>query len=388
MSIYIDKNNGRLFVQFMFRGETYKRRLPAGTTKAEAAQLETKLKHDLFFNNAGTADHGAAVLWETFIDKTYLEYVAVNSPDSLDRAIIICRESMPFFRGKSIDAIKPADVEKLKGFLMSKRYKGRLRSPATIHREMAFISKVFSLAMRNDLCTYNPCSRVDLPKVDNIQDRILPDEDVERFLSCFRNTLQRDICTVVLYTGLRQNDVLGLTKDQVNWQTNKIVLTQGKTKRRVLIFMHPLVAAILTARIANGNDLFFPSYRTGEKLKSIKNGIRLACRRAEIPPLSIRDLRRTFGTQLHEKGYDDKTVADCLGHSDLRSVHRYKRGTKIQKEAILSLEYKVDSTKIPTSAENQPQTENTKPPQTLVEMTRIELATSALRTQWSELPIH
>lgn len=388
MSVYTDKKTGRLFVQFMFRGETYKRRLPDGASKAEAAQLETKLKHDLFFNNAGTAANEPKVLWETFVDKTYLEYVAMNSPGDLDRAIAICRESMRFFRGKSIDAIKPADVERLKGHLMTKRYQGKLRKPATIAREMAFISKAFSLAMRNDLCVYNPKSRVDMPKVDNIQDRILSDEHVGRFLNAFRIDLQRDICTVVLYTGLRQNDVLGLTKDKVNWQTNKIVLTQGKTKRRVSIFMHPLVSEILAARWENEGELFFPSYRTGRQLKSIKNAIRFACKRAEIPMLSIRDLRRTFGTQLHEKGYDDKTVADCLGHADLRSVHRYKRGTKIQKEAILSLEYKAESAKIPTTAKEWPLPNDANPLETLVEMRGVEPLTSALRTQWSELPIH
>ena len=341
MSVNVDRKTGRLFVQFMFRGQTYKRRLPAGTTKTEAARLETQLKHDLFFNNTSTKAEGPKVLWETFVDKVYLEYVAANhSAISLEKAIVICRESMPYFKGRPIDEIKPADVEQFKTARMTTPTRhGRPRMASTVHREMSIISRVFSMAVRNDLCTYNPCSRIDLPKFDNVQNRILPDADVERFLLCFRNGLQRDICTVVLYTGLRQNDVFGLRKDAVNWQTGQILLIQGKTKRRVLINMHPRVREVLDRRFNGDGELFFPSYRTGRQLTTIKNAIRFACERAGIEPLGMRVLRRTFGTQLHEKGYDDKTVADCLGHADLRSVHRYKRGTQIVKDAILSLDY-------------------------------------------------
>ena len=381
MSVYTDRKTGRLFIQFTFRGETVKRRLPEGATKAQAAKLETKLKNDLFFDNQGTSER-PSVLWEVFVDRVYLEFVAANhSHDSLEKAIVICRASMPFLKGKTIDSIKPADLEAFKTARMNTPTRhGKRRLASTIHREMSIISRVFSMAVRNDLCTYNPCTRVDLPKFDNIQDKILHDADVDVFLRSFRNGLQRDICTVVLYTGLRQNDVFGLTKDKVDWNTGKITLIQGKTKRRVSITMHPRVIDILAQRVDNGSDLFFPSYRTGERLTSIKNAIRFACIRAGIPVLTIRDLRRTFGTQLHENGYDDKTVADCLGHSDLRSVHRYKRGTRIQKEAILSLEYKTDRAKIRASANEQPSNEHAEPNKTLVEMRRIELLASALRT--------
>ncbi|MFN6963739.1 MAG: tyrosine-type recombinase/integrase, partial [Pyrinomonadaceae bacterium] len=55
------------------------------------------------------------------------------------------------------------------------------------------------------------------------------------------------------------------------------------------------------------------------------------------PHLSIRDLRRTFGTRLHESAFDDTTVAQLLGHSDLRSIHRYKRGSRIKRTAVDSL---------------------------------------------------
>lgn len=386
MSVLTDHKTGRLFVQFVFKGETKKKRLPAGTTKQEAKQFEIDWKHRLFYDRKEVSKDD--MLWEEFIDRIYLEDVAAN-PVALEKALVICKASMPFFKGMTIRSIKPADVERLKVVrIQTLTRHGHPRKPATIHRELSIIRSAFSMAVRNDLADYNPCSRIRLPRFDNIQDKILLDADVDLFLRSFRNGLQRDICTVVLYTGFRQNDVFGLKKEHVNWQTGKIALIQGKTQRRVSNIMHPKVVEILLKREDNGSDLYFPSYRTGKKLTTIKNGIRFACIRSGIPPLGMRDLRRTFGTQLHESGWDDKTVADCLGHADLRSVHRYKRGTKIQKEAILSLEYKADSCQISTSTQQQPQTDDPNYMQTLVEMRRIELLASALRTDNAVEQIH
>lgn len=385
MSVLTDHKTGRLFVQFVFKGETKKKRLPAGTTKQEAKQFEVDWKHRLFYDRKEVSKDD--MLWEEFIDRIYLEDVAANHPPAaLEKALVICKASMPFFKGMTIRSIKPADAERLKVRRMQTVTRhGHTRKPSTVHREMSIIRSAFSMAVRNDLADYNPCSRIRLPKFDNIQDKILPEADVDTFLRSFRNGLQRDICTVVLYTGLRQNDVFGLRKTHVNWKTGRVSLLQGKTKRRVSNIMHPKVVEILLRREGNGSDLYFPSYRTSKQLTTIKNGIKFACQRAGIPSLGMRDLRRTFGTQLHESGWDDKTVADCLGHSDLRSVHRYKRGTKIQEKAILSLDYRA---KIDATTQEQPLATDANLLKELVEMRRIELLASALRTENAVTLIH
>jgi integrase len=49
-------------------------------------------------------------------------------------------------------------------------------------------------------------------------------------------------------------------------------------------------------------------------------------------------LRRTFSTSLEEDGFSASTIAKLLGHSDLRSVHRYERGREILRTAVKSLE--------------------------------------------------
>lgn len=389
MPTYKCKQTGRLFVQFNYQGHTYKRRLPDTATKDDARRLETKLKSQLFFDSNGL-DGKPDMLWENFVQDVYLEYVETNHPkEALDRAIVVVRNSLPFLRGKTVRRIKPADLERFKSVRTHTLTRhGRPRKPATVHREFKVLSAAFSMAVRNDLCEYNPCSRVKLPGFDNVQNKVLHLEDETTFLSAFRNGLQRDVALVVLYTGLRQNDVLGLRRDQIDLRENEVQLIQGKTKRRVSIPIHEKVREVLERRMERCGELIFPSYRTGKQMHSIKNAIRFACIRAGIPPLTIRDLRRSYGTRLHELGYDDKTVADLLGHSDTRSVHRYKRGTEIKKKAILELGNLPARASLPSSTSGQSLEELTNLLKILVETKGIEPSTSALRMQATTPIIH
>lgn len=386
MPMYFCKRTNRHFIQFNYKGKTIKRRLPHGTTKEDADKLEVKIKHELFFESNGITERHET-LWETFVDRVYLEYVAANNPASLEKAIVICKASLPFLKGMSLRAIKPAHLEKFKASRLNTLTRhGHVRKPSTVHREMSIISRVFSMAVDNDLCDYNPVSRVRLPTFDNTQDRILEMVDEEKFFLSFRNSLQRDICRTVVYTGLRQNDVLALSDKHINWDRKEIVLTQGKTKRIVKIPMNEVVQEILERR--TGKDLFFPSYRSGNKLLSIKNGIRFACIRAGIPLLTIRDLRRTFGTWLHELGFDDATIASLLGHSDLRSVHRYKRGKAIKFHAVAALENRGKIASMSANLPNGLGESAANCLENMVEMRRIELLASALRTNSTPMQIH
>ena len=63
-----------------------------------------------------------------------------------------------------------------------------------------------------------------------------------------------------------------------------------------------------------------------------------ACARAKIKLVTIRDLRRTFGTKLGESNANTTVIARLLDHSDLRSVYRYERRKEIMRKAVEILE--------------------------------------------------
>jgi integrase len=78
---------------------------------------------------------------------------------------------------------------------------------------------------------------------------------------------------------------------------------------------------------SNGSEFVFVSVRTGRALGWIKRAFVSACKDAEIENLHFHDLRHTSSTRLADNGVDPFTIAQILGHSDLRMTARYTHAT-------------------------------------------------------------
>lgn len=345
MPVYTDKRSGRLYVQFDYKRQTFKQYLPEESTLTDARKLEIKMRSDVFFQANGMAPRDE-VLFEDYVQE-YLGTITHNS-SKFAKAEYVLIAAKPFLKGKSLRGIKAADIEKFMRFRTAQNsMHGRPRKPATIWREVSVLSALFSHAVKNDRCEVNPVSRVQKPSFDNVQNKVLNKGDEEAFLAAFdplQGEVARDICILVLNTGLRQNDVLGLTDFHLHGNT--VRLTQGKTHRIVEIPLNDTAREIIDRY--RGNGLLFPSPKTGRPMHYIRKAISGACKRVnkvrkklELPPMpavTIRDLRRTFATRLAEAGVDALTISRLLGHRDLRMVHRYARSSEVMQEAVLKLD--------------------------------------------------
>lgn len=338
MPIYADKKTGRLFIEFQYKGTRYKERLPDGTTKKDAERLEVKIKNDLMFQSHGAETKTSTLTFEVFIREYFGPAAESFTKDRYDRALIIIKAALPFLRGKAMRSIKASDIERFKQSRISLLTQhDTVRKPATVEREMSVLSSLFSMAVRNDFIDYNPCSRVKRLRFDNVQDKILRREDEQRLFDNMFSDWAKDVCRMALYTALRQNDIMTLTRFQVDLVNDCIVLVQGKTKRRVPIPLNDVSREIVTRRMSSATEFLFASPVTGKETGSVRHAMQRACRRIGIPPLTIRDLRRTALTRLVEGGADAVTASRFAGHSDPRMISRYVRSLELVRKASDSL---------------------------------------------------
>lgn len=324
MPVYLNKQTGKFFIQFQLHGDQYKEHLPRGLTRKQAEKIEIKVKAQMLFEQHGVTER-KSITFERFVQDVYLPTIEKNVTQ-FDKAIYVCKAAGPFLKGKQMRGIKPFDIERFKQSRMEKRtMHDTPRKPATVLREISIISKIFSMAVKNDICDYNPCSRIERPKFDNVQDKLLRREDEQKFFANMHSEWARDICKMALLTGLRQNDLMRLTRFQVNREAQTITLIQGKTQRRLECAYDGEAVEIISRRWDKKGTLLFPSPKSGTEKGSVRHAMTRACDRAEIPRITIRDLRRTFATRGLEDGNDAVTVADALGHASLRMIPRYIR---------------------------------------------------------------
>lgn len=349
MGVYLDKKTNRFYIEFQHRGERYKERLGDGITRKDAERLELAIKADLMFAAHGITTKRTQMTFERFVVDHFERYAEANYTEiTVDKALYVCKAAAPFFKGKALRSIKPADVERFKTSRMqTPTIHGTPRKPATVLREMSILSKIFSLAVRNDLMDYNPCSRIDKPHFDNIQDRVLSRDDEAALFANMHGEWAKDVCRLALNTGLRQADILDLTRFQVDRAARLISLIQGKTKRRVVVALNDTALEIIERRWKKTTQLLFASPKSGKRASpaAASDALERACRRAGVPKVTIRDLRRTFATRGIENGADVWTVADALGHTSLRMIPRYVRSVENKRKMVEGLEKKVRKVK-------------------------------------------
>lgn len=157
-----------------------------------------------------------------------------------------------------------------------------------------------------------------------------------------------DFVAMAINTGMRKNEILGLTWDRVCLKAGSVILRSDDTKNarpRVLPLNKEARAAVESRRqwvhkhCRDSRWVF--ADRSGERVKSIYASWREALEQAGIEDFRIHDLRHTFASWLVMKGISLYVVRDLLGHSSIKMTERYAhlaQSALVQAVAVLDEE--------------------------------------------------
>ncbi len=335
----IKKRGSKYYFDFTLPGYSRMRGvIPEARTKWEAQQAEIKLKREVFENRYELRQMGNDKLSD-FIDDVFLPWSKLNKR-TWQEDIYISRTLKEYFRGKTLREITPMLIEKFKGDRLEGITRNkRQRCPATVNREFDVLSKIFSLAIDCKKAHENPCSKVRKLRVSNQRYRYLLPEEQPRLMAALDGPRAhlKPAVIVALGTGMRLGEQLRLKRRQVDFLRNLVTPTETKNGKDRDIPMNVEVRAAFVELCKNktADDYVFASPKTDGRLKEVKKGFKTALRIAGIEGLRWHDLRATFGTRLGEAGYDAFTIAQLMGHSDIRMTARYVRGTERNKRAAV-----------------------------------------------------
>ncbi|HKP85557.1 MAG TPA: site-specific integrase, partial [Blastocatellia bacterium] len=110
------------------------------------------------------------------------------------------------------------------------------------------------------------------------------------------------------------------------------LLLNGHHVPPVVSFYFPVklsteVVVFILQCLPKSGEYVFTSDRTGRAIVEIKRAFRASCRLAGIEDLHFHDLRHTAATRWAEAGAQISTIAELLGHADLRMTARYTHAT-------------------------------------------------------------
>lgn len=231
-------------------------------------------------------------------------------------------------------------------------------APATTNKAIAALRRVLNEAYRLDLMSAQDYQKaVDIKYVKGTnkrRGRALESDEISGLISCCLESHQtiglRDAALMAILRcgGIRRQELVRLKVADLNLKTGELTIQQGKGGKCRLVYLTPealrLVEQWLGVRTHLPGALICPVTRAGQiELRHFAesgDGIyKLIKKRAEVCGInrfSPHDFRRTFCTELLDKGEDVLTVRDLAGHSSADTTAIYDRRGEARKRNAAS----------------------------------------------------
>jgi integrase len=200
----------------------------------------------------------------------------------------------------------------------------RAYSTAAVNRPLATLRHLLTLA-REEWEVLDAVPRVRLEKESQGRLRWLTKVEASRLLGACdasKNKLLGAIVRLALGTGMRREEILGLTWERVDFARGVLRLEVTKSGRRREIPMDDTAYDALSSVAGKREGLVFTK-ADGRRWGKIRTAFESAVEAAKVDDFRFHDLRHTFASWAVQRGASLHELKDLLGHSSLAMVMRY-----------------------------------------------------------------
>ena len=275
------------------------------------------------------------VLW---IEK-YRDYLVIErnaSPHTVRNYIREVMEFTDFVRNKKIVNWRDVTYKDVRIFIRELFTKN---SKKTLARKLASLRSFFDYLVREEVISSNPARLVSNPKQEKKIPSFLGIEEVIILLEApDENTpggkRDRAILELLYATGMRVGELVGLNVEDVDWNS-EVVLVRGKRRKERIVPIGKPAMDALKKYLTERKKILDDNQKNNEALFLNLKGGRLTARSVArivdkyilqtsiYRKISPHTLRHTFATHLLNAGADLRTIQELLGHSSLSSTQIY-----------------------------------------------------------------
>lgn len=250
-----------------------------------------------------------------------------------------------------LDDIKRVDIEEYLQYmsLYQKDGKDISNEERGKARKLAALRSFYNYYFQNEMINTNPAALVPLPKQHEKEIiRLEPNEvailldQVEdgtkltkKELEYHKKTKLRDVAllTLLLGTGIRVSECVGLDLSDVNFEVNGIKIRRKGGYEAVIYFGNEVEIALLDyleernhiiPAEGHENALFLSLQNRRMAVRSVENLVKkYSSRVTTLKKITPHKLRSTYGTTLYQESGDIYLVADVLGHKDVNTTRKH-----------------------------------------------------------------
>ncbi len=260
--------------------------------------------------------------------------------------------SMNDFSVDVLDQVQALDIEEYLEYLKVYQSgdKTETNGERGLKRKISALRSFYAYYFKREMIHTNPTVLVDVPKIHQKSIVRLDADEVAILLDhiehCgdhltgqkrvfYEKTKERDLAlvTLLLGTGIRVSECVGLDVEDVDFKNNGIKVTR-KGGNEMIVYFGPEVEKALKKYLAvregitplSGHEhaLFYSSQRRRIGVQSVENLVKKYAREVTTTKkITPHKLRSTYGTALYQETGDIYLVADVLGHRDVNTTKKH-----------------------------------------------------------------
>ena len=269
--------------------------------------------------------------------KLFLEFLQ-NDKKLSDNTLQSYRRDILQFE-KFLDAndinFSKATEENIEDYLKELQKEGKKTSTAS--RSLATIRSFYQYLLRTKKVKEDPTVSIQSPKIEKRVPSVLTSEEVELLLDQpkdvdLKGTRDKAMLEFAYATGMKVTEIIDLNIDDVNFDENTVLCSNGKKAR--IIPLGTLAEKALKEYVEDARPIMVKD-ETNKALFVNVNGDRLTRQgfwkivkyykeQAHIEKdITPHVLRHSFAPHLLQNGADLKSIQAMLGHSDISSTQIY-----------------------------------------------------------------
>ena len=258
--------------------------------------------------------------------------------------------SMDAFTVDILDQITAIDLEEYEEYLKVYQAgdKTETNGERGLKRKMSSLRSFYAYYFKREMIHTNPTVLVDVPKIHQKSIIRLEADEVALLLDYiehggddltgqkkvyYEKTKDLALVTLLLGTGVRVSECVGLDIEDVDFKNNGIKVTR-KGGNEMVVYFGPEVEKALKNYLevrknivpVEGHEhaLFYSTQRKRIGVQAVENLVKKYARQVTTTKkITPHKLRSTYGTALYQETGDIYLVADVLGHKDVNTTKKH-----------------------------------------------------------------
>ena len=274
----------------------------------------------------------------------FFEFLKSSNPTFKETSIVD-------FKIEVLDMVKAVDIEEYLEYLKYyiKDEKEHINTENGKKRKLIALRSFYNYFYKKEMIITNPVLLVDVPKlhekeiirldideVAKLLDEVETGESLTKSQKKYHDkTKIRDLAllTLLLGTGIRVSECVGLDIDDVDFDNNGIKIRRKGGYEVIVYFGDEVNEALQNYLVerhkepvleGHANALFLSMQKRRMSVKSIENLVKKYSQMVtKLKKITPHKLRSTYGTNLYRETGDIYLVADVLGHKDVNTTKKH-----------------------------------------------------------------